>query len=287
MRIHLFLFALVYCVVVQAKPMIAFERNGSIWTASLDGSQVQKVTQGYIPEISPDGKYIAYNVMDNSPSANRYLAIVELASGKVAQLKNMPSANNFNPVWSPDSKKLLFNTFVDSHWHLALINIDGSDYRIIKNTEDEYSPAWAADGKSFLSHDIESIYWMDFEGNLIKKWSLNAIIPHGMMSSGSRIHVAPNGKTLIMDIDMDENIDRKNWDEPPPAIWTLDLASGKAIRITPKGMLAWSPFWINSETFVFLEQGVKENSPSLHRGSLKNPSESLVLKNVQTPSVSN
>ncbi|WP_392538258.1 translocation protein TolB [Legionella sp. 227] len=286
MRIHLFLFALVYCAVVQAQPMIAFERNGSIWTACLDGSQAQKVTQGYIPEISPDGKYIAYNVMYNSPSGNRYLAVVELASGKVTQLNNMPSANNFNPVWSPDSKKLLFNTFVGSHWHLALINIDGSGYRIIKNTEDEYSPAWAADGKSFLSHDIETIYWMDFEGNLIKKWPLNAIIPHGMMSSGSRIHVSPNGKTLIMDVDMDENIHRKNWDEPPPAIWTLELASGKTMRITPKGMLAWSPFWINSETFVFLEQGLQENSPSLHRGSLTNPSESRLLKNVQTPSVS-
>ncbi|WP_240610476.1 TolB family protein [Legionella qingyii] len=201
-------------------------------------------------------------------------------------MKNAPSPNSFNPVWSPDSQKLLFNTFIDNDWHLALINADGSGYHIIKNTQNEYSPAWAANGTSFLSHDLETIYWMDFEGNLIKKWRLNVIIPHASMSSASHINVSPNGKTLIMDVDMDENIHRTNWNEPPLALWTFDLDSEKAIRITPKGVLAWSPFWINSEEFIFLEQRGNEKSPSLFRGSLKSPSKTLLLKDVQTPSVS-
>ncbi|KTD04461.1 TolB family protein [Fluoribacter gormanii] len=286
MRIYLFLFVLVHCVFAQAKSMIAFERYGSIWTANMDGSNAKKITEGYIPEISPDGKYIAYNVVDNSKSANRFLAIIALATGKVTLLKNVPSSNSFNPVWSPDSQKLLFNTFIGSDWHLALINADGSGYRIIKNTQNEYSPAWAANGASFFSHDLNAIYWMDFEGNLIKKWRLNEIIAHSSMSSGSHIHVAPDGKTLIMDVDMDENIHRKNWNEPPLALWTFALDSEKAIRITPKGVLAWSPFWINSEEFIFLEQGIKEKSPSLFRGSIKSPSKTQLLENVQTPSVS-
>ncbi len=284
MRIYTFLLSLFCSLVTHALPTIAFERAGSIWTANIDGSNIRKMTNGYIPEISPDGKYIAYNV--DKSSNNRYLAIIERSSGKVTQLNNIPSQNNFNPVWSADGKRLLFNTFVDNDWHLALINVDGSGYHLIKNTNNQYSPTWANDGKSFFSHDLYSISWMDLRGNLIKKWSLESIIPRSSMSSGSRIHTSPDGKTLIMDVDMDENIYRKNWDGPPPALWTLNIDSGKATRITLKGLFAWSPFWINSEEFVFLEQSAKEKTPMLYQGSLKKPSGALLLKNVQTPSVS-
>ncbi|HHF7365996.1 TPA: translocation protein TolB [Legionella bozemanae] len=283
MKIYLFLFTFLYCIATQAKPTLAFERYGSIWTARMDGSKAQKITAGYIPEISPDGNYIAYNVVDKS--GNRYLAIIELKSGKITPLKNIPSANSFNPVWSPDGKTLLFNTFINNNWYLALVDAEGRGFHLLKNTLNEYSPAWAKNGASFFSHDLDAIYWMDFKGNLIKKWNLNEIIPQGSMSSASRIHLSPDGKTLIMDVDMNEEI-LKNWNEPPPALWTLHLDSGKTTRITPKGRPAWSPFWINSEEFIFLEQGINEKTPGLYRGSLKSPSKVLLLKNVQTPSVS-
>ncbi|CEG56909.1 TolB family protein [Legionella fallonii] len=283
MKVCLFLLALMHCVFVQAKPLIAFERSGAIYTANMDGSKARKITVGYVPEISPDGKYIAYNVVSKG---DRYLAIIELVSGRVTQLNNILSKNNFNPVWSPDNKKLLFNTFIDNNWHLALINSDGSDYRLIKNTANEFSPAWAADGKSFFSHDLYSISWMDLEGKLIKKWNLESIIPHSGMSSASRIHASADGKVLIMDVDMDENIYRKNWDGPPTALWTFDIDSEKATRITSKGLFAWSPFWINSKEFIFLEQNAKEKKPMLYRGFLTKPLGTLLLNDVQTPSIS-
>ncbi|QLZ70459.1 Protein TolB [Legionella sp. PC1000] len=283
MRTFLLLFTFLYCIATQAQPLLAFERDGSIWTAKMDGSDAQKITEGSIPEISPDGKYIAYNVVNKSGS--RYLAIIELKSGKVQQLKNIPSANSFNPVWSPDGNKLLFNTFINHNWHLALIHADGSGYYLIKNTQNEYSPTWAKDGASFFSQDLDAIYWMDFKGNLIKKWIIHEIIPQGSMSSASRLHISPDGKTLIMDVDMKEAI-LKNWNEPPPALWTLNLESGETTRITPKGIPAWSPFWINSEEFIFLTQRINEKTPGLYRGSLKSPSKVRLLKNVQTPSVS-
>ncbi|KTD63673.1 acylaminoacyl peptidase [Legionella santicrucis] len=285
MRIPVFLFSLIYCVFVHAYPMIAFERSGFIWSANLDGSKARKITAGYVPEISPDGKYIAYNTADNQ-SSDRHLAIVELKTGKVTQLQNIPSQNNFNPVWSPDSKRLLFNTFIDNNWYLALINADSSGYRLLKDTQNKYTPAWAHDGKSFLNHDIDAIYWMDLEGMLLKKWPLDTLIPHGSMSSASRIQVSPDGKTLLMDVDMDEEVHEKTWEGPPPALWTLDLKSGKTIRITPKGMLAWSPFWINSHEFIFLKQGKSKQTLALYRGSLKNLEEAFLLNDVQTPSIS-
>lgn len=285
MRIYAFLFALIYCTFIQANPVIAFERSGFIWTANIDGSNARKITAGYIPEISPDGKYIAYNKADNQ-SPNRYLAIVELKSGKVTQLQHIPSQNNFNPVWSPDSKRLLFNTFIDNNWYLALINADSSGYRLLKNTQNKYSPAWGHDGKSFLNHDLDAIYWMNLDGMLLKKWPINTLIPHGSMSSASQIHVSPDGKILLMDVDMDEEIHEKTWEGPPPALWTLDLESGKTTRITPKGTLAWSPFWITSQEFLFLKQGKNKQTLALYRGSLENRVETFLLNDVQAPSIS-
>lgn len=276
-----------YSILVIASPLIAFERSGSIWLANLDGSHARKIAEGYMPEISPDGKYIAYNITENNTAGNRYLAIVNTESGKVTQLRQPPSQNNFNPVWSSDSKKLLFNTFLEKHWYLAVINADGTHYHQIKNTQDQYSPAWAKDGTSFFSHDLYSIFWMDLEGTLIKKWRLDTIIPQGNMSSGSRISVADDGKTLLMDVDMDEPIQLKHWDGPPSALWMLDLRSGKTRRLTAKGVLAWNPFWINSDDFLFLGQKVTEKNWTLYRGSRTNSLvTSLFLTEIKTPSAS-
>ncbi|MDR3503871.1 MAG: translocation protein TolB [Legionella sp.] len=286
MKACLFLLTLICCNFAQAKPILAFERTGSIWTANIDGSDAKKVAEGYVPEVSPDGKYIAYNVMDNNHSTNRYLVLLALESGKITQLKNIPSQNNFNPVWSPDSKKLLFNTFINNEWHLGLINADGNGYRTIKNTENEYRPTWANNGTSFFSHDLNSIYWLDLEGKLIKKWPINTLIPNGSMSSASRLNISPNGNMLIMDVDMDEESPVSSWEGPPTALWTFDFNSGKATRISPKGMLAWSPFWINSEAYVFIEQKKTDKDFGLYRGALKKSSPVFLLKDVQTPSVS-
>lgn len=286
MKIILFLCALLTGITAQAAQMISFERGESIWIANLDGSNAKKVTKGAYPQISPDGKYIAFNIEKNTNSISRFIAILEIASGKIKQLKNIPSDNNFNPTWSPDSKKLLFNTFIDNDWHLAVINSEDSGYQLIQNTKGEFSPAWAIDNNSFFSHDLESIYWIDIKGNIIKKWSLQTIIGNADMSSASRIQVAPDGKKLIMDVDMRETITIKNWDEPPSALWMYDLSTNKSTRLTPKGLLAWSPFWINAEDYVFTTQKPSEKNSSLYRGSIKYTSFSPILNNVRIPSVS-
>lgn len=286
MKMVLFICALLTCITAQAAQIISFERGELIWIANLDGSNAKKLTKGSYPQISPDGKYIAFNIENNTNSISRFIKIMEITSGKIKQLKNIPTDNSFNPTWSPDSKKLLFNTFVDNDWHLALINSDDSGYELIQNTKGEFSPAWAIDNKSFFSHDLETIYWMDIKGNIIKKWPLKTIIGNADMSSASRIQVSPDGKKLIMDIDMREIIHIKNWDEPPPALWMYNIVTNKSTRLTPKGLLAWSPFWINSEDYVFTTQKPNEKNSTLYRGSIKYTSFLPIINNVRAPSIS-
>jgi hypothetical protein len=54
------------------------------------------------------------------------------------------------------------------------------------------------------------------------------------MSGDGRIDVSPDGKRLLLSIDMGEESGRKDWDGPLPALWAFDLQAQKATRLTPK-----------------------------------------------------
>jgi TolB protein len=270
---------------------LAFERDNSIWIASLEGKDAKKIAEGNLPEISPDGTSVAFTT--DEPASNspiRHIAVYDLAAGKATVLKNIPSNNCFGPVWSPDSKSLLFSIYMDADWQIAYINKDGTGFRLVKKAEKEnnafYMPAWAADGKSFFSHDLNFIYQFSLDGSTLKKWEIHKVIDNGDMNSNSRMSVSLDGKSLIMDIDMGEDHERENWDGPPPAIWVLEFSKDHATRITPKNFFAWEPSWINEEEFLFMSHGEKEEITSIYRGSLKGTGFKLVLKNGRTPSVS-
>lgn len=274
---------------VDPLPTIAFDREGTIWTAQADGKNPKKLTNGDLPRISPDGASVAFTTNEPSEKAPvRHIAVADIASGKVTVVKGIPSDNSYGPVWSPDGKSVLFSTYVKEDWYLAFINVDGTGYRIVKDPQAKfqsfYEPCWAADGRSFFCHDLEAIYNFDLEGKLLKKWIIHTIVEHGDMSSNCRISVSPDGQSLLMEIEMDEDHKRENWDGPPPALWLLKLDAEKATRLTRKNFFAWDGGWLSNDEFIFTSQGAKENKPSIYRGSIKGTDYKLVLKNARTPS---
>ena len=159
-------------------------------------------------EISPDGTRVAFNTegdAKNRPGPERHIAIADVASGKVTVVPNIPSDNCFGPVWSPDGKQLAFSIMADNAWHLGLVNADGSGFRFVKNAELKPevfgAPEWARDGKSIFCHDLDNIYHIDLDGNVLKKWELSKIVTDASMNSGDRLSISPDGKALLMDVD--------------------------------------------------------------------------------------
>ena len=107
------------------------------------------------------------------------------------------------------------------------------------------------------------------------------------MSSGSNAEVSPDGKTILIDIDMDEEeANMPDWDGPPPSVWTLDIASGKTTRLTPKGVLAWHGSWIDSKEILLTSQSAREKEPTIYKMSLTEKNRKPVLKNANNPSAS-
>jgi TolB protein len=272
---------------------IAYEHGDNIFVADADGTHPKKIAAGALPEISPDGTRVAFNTEADAktrPGPERQIAVADLSNGKVTVLNDIPSDNCFGPVWSPDGSKLAFSIMAEKEWHLGLVNTDGSGFRFVKNaglkSEAFGTPEWARDGKSIFCHDLDNIYQIDLDGNVLKKWELSKILTDASMNSNDRLSVSPDGKTLLMDVDTGAAHERKNWDGPQPAIEKFDITSEKAVRITGKNDFVWDPFWLSNDEFLCILQKEKENEPSIYRMSLDGKSMKLLVKHARTPSAS-
>jgi TolB protein len=272
---------------------IAYERRDDLFVADADGTHQKKIADGALPEISPDSTRVAFNTEADAktrPGPERHIAVADLATGKVTVLNDIPSDNCFGPVWSPDGSKLAFSIMAEKEWHLGLVNADGSGFRFVKNPELKSEafgePTWARDGKSIFCHDLDDIYQIDLNGNVLKKWALSKILTDASMNGGDRLSISPDGKVLLMDVDCGAEHERKNWDGPQPAIEKFNLASEKAIRITGKNDFVWDPFWLSNDEFLCILQKENENEPSIYRMSLNGKNAKLLAKHARTPSAS-
>jgi hypothetical protein len=71
------------------------------------------------------------------------------------------------------------------------------------------------------------------------------------MSGDGRIDVSPDGKRLLLSIDMGEESGREDWDGLLPALWAFDLLSQKATRLTPKKLSAGTALGSTTTMFSF------------------------------------
>jgi TolB protein len=272
---------------------IAYQHDENIFVADIDGKHPKKIAAGALPEISPDGTRIAFNIEGDAktrPGPERHIAIADVASGKVTILKEIPSDNCFGPVWSPDGTNLAFSIMAEKEWHLGLVNADGSSFRFVRNAELKSeafgAPEWARDGKSIFCHDLDNLYHIDLEGNVLKKWELSKILTDASMNSNDRLSVLPDGEALLMDVDCGAEHERKNWDGPQPAVYKFDLAGEKAVRVTGENDFVWEPFWLSKDQFLCIMQKENENEPSIYRMSLDGKNLKLLVKHARTPSAS-
>ncbi|MGI8889743.1 MAG: TolB family protein [Chthoniobacterales bacterium] len=274
-------------------PQIAFERGAAIWIANVDGTSARKIGRGSGPDLSPDGTKIAFHTdRASQKSLVRQIAMVDVATKRVTVFrKEIPSENCQHARWSPDGSKILFHIWTESDWHIAMINRDGSGFRYVRKAAPNYnsywSTCWAGDGKSFYAQDLTYLYQFDLDGKDLQKWKLDSLFPKGSMNSGSSISMAPGGRKLLLDIDMDEEeANLPDWEGPPPALWTLDLDTKKATRITPKGKIAIEGCWLDDSQILFVAQSAKEKNLTVYQMALGDKGWKSILKDASGPSVS-
>jgi TolB protein len=271
---------------------IAFERNDAVYIANLDGTNEKKIADGIFPAISPDGTRVAFNTVEKTSDTTyvRHIAVADIATGKVNVFKNVPSVNSYYPTWTADGKQILFTARPHEVWDLVAVNSDGTNFHVLKpGAQMEvsyYSPIWAPDGQSIFCQNMTDICQIGLDGAVRTQWRIREIVPRGDMSGDGRIDVSPDGKRLLLSIDIGEESGRKDWDGPLPALWAFDLQSQKATRLTPNKLFGWDGVWIDNDNVLFLSRAAGEKEASIYRMSSDGKNLKRLIKNARFPSVS-
>lgn len=103
------------------------------------------------PEISPDGRLVAYTVRQTKWDDNAYetqIWLVDVAAGTAHQLTNGKKSSQ-SPGWAPDGSTLAFISDRTDKRQIYLIDPHGGEAQPLTSLEDGVgSFAWSPDGKS-------------------------------------------------------------------------------------------------------------------------------------------
>ncbi len=143
------------------------------------------------------------------------------------------------PRWSPDGKKLIYNSYRDGGPMLYLKDMEtGKDRRISSRQGLNIGACWAADGQRLaltLSRgDNPDIYTIDLNGNILKRltdhWGIDVSPTY-----------SPDGSKLAF-------VSNRSGS---PQIYVHDLETGEERRLTYEGKYNTSPSWSSMDQIAY------------------------------------
>lgn len=146
-----------------------------IWTINFNGTLPTQLREGMSPRISPDNRKVAFVRIDKL-SKKEQIWIMNPDGSEETQLTQNNEYDARNPIWSPDSKWIVFdaNEGLDSrklrNYDIWLIAADGSKKtQLTTNGSWDDSPCWDYTGKF--------IYFRSNRGGSWNIWRFEPILP--------------------------------------------------------------------------------------------------------------
>lgn len=109
-----------------------------------------KVRRVADPQLSPDGRWIAYTVSDTDKPANRRTTQIYLMASDGSEQRQLTTEkqSSTSPRWSPDGKRLAFVSARDGESQIWTIEPGGGEPRKVSNlSTGADGPVWSPDGK--------------------------------------------------------------------------------------------------------------------------------------------
>jgi dipeptidyl aminopeptidase/acylaminoacyl peptidase len=103
------------------------------------------------PQLSPDGRWVAYVITEVDKHANRTNSDIWIMSSTGTDARPLAASpkHDRHPRWSPDSKRIVFESNRGSSFQVYVINIDGGEARQVTSISTEATqPIFSPDGKN-------------------------------------------------------------------------------------------------------------------------------------------
>ena len=243
-------------VAAEAQAQIAFASNRDgdkdIYVMDADGGNLRRLTNNRDgdsdPVWSPDGKQIAFK-SDRDGHVNVHgfpthdIYVMDADGSNQRNLTNHP-ADDWDPSWSPDGKRIAFASWRDGPFNIEVyvIDADGSNLQnLTNNPRDDRNPYWSPDGahivfsarrkghfenKFSITHEV---YVMDVDGGNQRRLTENR-------SNDWDPSWSPDGKRIAFEADRKGNLEQFN-------IYVMDADGGNLQKLTNHRAWDGSPSW--------------------------------------------
>jgi TolB protein len=165
-----------------------------IYVIDIDGTGLTKLTQDpdplvaiddIRPDWSPDGRRIAFQSNRRDPKSKGYEIFTMNPDGtgvrRLTSHQPTDTVTDAAPEWSPNGKRIAFQSNRDGDDDIWVMNADGSGLaQLTKNSIRDAKPSWSPDGKRIAFHrDVEylgevhgELFTMNVDGSDVRMLSV-------------------------------------------------------------------------------------------------------------------